>query len=718
MANAMLERPAFFEGQYLGADDLTLLVRYVRGATARQTLGHHTWGIVFGLELVEVEATDGTLELHVQPGVAFDGFGRAIVVTARTRLEVDLFTGAPSGEFPVWIRYAESTQQGVRRGFEVCSTDDVFSRVEEAFELAIGVKDAASELSDPIEVNGESLVDPRLARRAVDENAPIVCDASIPSQGLPDDDAEAVWFVPLGVVVWQAGSPGSFKAREPETLGRDRRLRRYAGAVAESLFAPNGIIRLRERFTPFDATKEVDEQCTAGALTASDFCDDGVRARELVWLEGNVRVLGDARLFAGNLEFRDADGRDYVARTVEGAALTASAPLLLRRKEDNGRGGSDLQILLGKGEAHHRQRLSIAHTEASGDACAPTLSDAIHFVVQDDGTVGIGAVDTELGAPLTIRGTGDKDELVAFEDSAKLARWALNLGSAKTGLNIYEIDGAASRLYVAQGGKIGLGTETPGVALHVKGLDPDLFLDLDATSPNSLTELRFGSDGVVRSNIFWSKATGKTYLANQGVNTLVLASEKLGLGTDSPATTLQVATGQDVSLTTHGFLMLGDTAGLNVVFDDNEIQARKAGAASDLYLQYEGANVSLGALPPTEKLHVVGNVKLGASGELFAPGAAQNLRIVTGAVNGSGGIVSGVGFFVTHTATGVFTVTFTPGFAAAPVVVSTLFESSDANDEIVSVHGVSAASFTVRLTDADEVVEVDQGFSFVAFGTR
>ena len=52
MSTVFAERPRFFEGQFLGADDLDAFLRYAREQDARHMLGAHTWGIVTGIELV------------------------------------------------------------------------------------------------------------------------------------------------------------------------------------------------------------------------------------------------------------------------------------------------------------------------------------------------------------------------------------------------------------------------------------------------------------------------------------------------------------------------------------------------------------------------------------------------------------------------------------------------------------------------------------------
>ena len=76
-----IDRPRFFEGQYLDARDLTTAVEYTRIRDARHLLGAHTWGILIGLALKPL-TTGAQISWFLQPGYAFDGFGRPIVVLA------------------------------------------------------------------------------------------------------------------------------------------------------------------------------------------------------------------------------------------------------------------------------------------------------------------------------------------------------------------------------------------------------------------------------------------------------------------------------------------------------------------------------------------------------------------------------------------------------------------------------------------------------------
>ena len=81
MAVAQDDRPQFFQDQYLGPEDLAAAVEYSRIHQARHSLGAHTWGIAIGLQLLEKPSAAGNnqVDVFIQPGYAWDGFGRPLV---------------------------------------------------------------------------------------------------------------------------------------------------------------------------------------------------------------------------------------------------------------------------------------------------------------------------------------------------------------------------------------------------------------------------------------------------------------------------------------------------------------------------------------------------------------------------------------------------------------------------------------------------------------
>src|SRR5438067_254358 len=128
-----IERTNFFEGQYLGAQDLIAEQEYQSQQDQRHRLGEHTWGIAAGLELKESLQPGGkdAVDVSIQPGYAVDGFGRSIVVLAPYKISEELFaqfrfdSGFPDGSWiPVWLRYREEKTNPPKPGFAVCDVAD------------------------------------------------------------------------------------------------------------------------------------------------------------------------------------------------------------------------------------------------------------------------------------------------------------------------------------------------------------------------------------------------------------------------------------------------------------------------------------------------------------------------------------------------------------------------------------------------------------------
>src|SRR5687768_2676828 len=160
MVTERIERPTFTEGAYLGAADLNAAVEHARLHQARHLLGGHTWGIAIGLDLEEREVpSTGGIEIYVEPGYAWDGFGRPIVVLTPCRLPEEAFrdracpagSGANGCLVDVWLRYHETPTAGPRPRFDRCDGGAAYARVRETFQIEIGDR-AANRQRDTIAV--------------------------------------------------------------------------------------------------------------------------------------------------------------------------------------------------------------------------------------------------------------------------------------------------------------------------------------------------------------------------------------------------------------------------------------------------------------------------------------------------------------------------------------------------------------------------------------
>ena len=342
MSTAFAERPHFFEGQYLGADDLEILLGYLRDQEARHLLGPHTVGIFAGIDLANRVDAAGATEYFLTPGIAIDGYGRPIVVLAPFKLDASLFAQQPSGLVNVWIRYDEASAGGVRKGFEVCDATDAYARVEESFAVETGLRNTIAQREAGVTVADVSFTDAREALGNYLPGRPIACDQAVPAQLFPQPDDPDLWLIPVGRVPWTLGAPGSFGASSDVTEKQSMIFRRHAGIVAEALIAANGLLRLRTRWIDRVAGQTTDQLCQARAPQEKDLvqCNGRVRPLEPIWLEEHTRLKGDGRLFGTRIEWQEALGTDY---------LSGGIALAMRRRPDkNEQNGQDLQVLLGK----------------------------------------------------------------------------------------------------------------------------------------------------------------------------------------------------------------------------------------------------------------------------------------------------------------------------------------------------------------------------------
>src|SRR5262245_61540340 len=177
-----IKRPNYYEGQYLGAQDLIAAQEYQRQQDQRHRLGAHTWGIAVGLELEEVDKSGGGegVDVFIKPGYAVDGFGRTIVVLKHTKIPEALFAQVTFDSldghwFSVWLRYREEKTNPPPQGFAVCDVDEQMHRISESFRIVVAEQLSTSQQHDKVSVAGKLV--------AAEDEVP---DGSVPYQALPD----------------------------------------------------------------------------------------------------------------------------------------------------------------------------------------------------------------------------------------------------------------------------------------------------------------------------------------------------------------------------------------------------------------------------------------------------------------------------------------------------------------------------------------------------
>jgi hypothetical protein len=759
------QRPDFYEGQYLGAADLDLLANFARYQVARHALGAHVWGIAIGLELKERPALGGSgMDVFLQPGLAYDGFGREILVREAIAVPAELFeafTGPPR-RVPVWIRHDPQPTHVPPKGFLDCGQGDQFTRIHEGFAIEVGFRTPDARQSK-ILVAGEYIdAWEGLPSRAATD--PLICDGSIPYQSLPNGGPPMQWLVPIGYVRWDPIGRqliATIEADRRET----RRFRRHIGTVAEEIEAADGLIRLRRRATePLPPPKTLHDTCEQQLLRTGDGEDllydaatQRVRVEDLVWVEGHLRVMpGDAsdshlKLFGGRLELRDRLGDDH------------GVPLWMRRIEENsfagaaGVRGRDLQLLVGA-SADGRNRLAVGQVSVAADGTS-TVRDRL--VVQDNGLVGIGTANptSVLSRPLTVRSIGNPQDVLGFEKPAGNLAWHVSLNSGgNAGLNFGEtnvVDGDG-RLFLREGGDVGIGTLQPQAKLDIQNvavtpmgspLGNDIWLRVGNGIDDGRLWVEYGPQAaptLVLSDFdnppriqFQQTGDAKdesnpefhSWIGHGAgrSNDISVMNARFGVGTTAPnrALTVEGNAGTYLNVRAHNGLfevLVGadGNGGIVSTMTNHDLQLRAGGNHTRMTVKADG-KVGIGTNTPNDQLEVRGDIRLGLAGDLFAAAGGEKLRLIAGRVEDNGNRLSGQGFASWSIGNGVYRVTFPPGtFASTPAVVVTLVNALN-NDNIATIRNLSANGFDVKTVDVsggDNPVDQATEFNFVAVGPR
>jgi hypothetical protein len=561
------ERPTFYQGQYLGPEDLTAAVDYGRIQVARHILGAHTLGIAIGLQLIEKPSAAGNnaVDVFLEPGYAWDGFGRVIVVLSPYKIPAALFQNIvydgsidnPKGHLVrIWLQYSENANQPPAAGFQVCDATGQTARVQETFSVQIGDLTNISDQRDPLSIGGKT-VDALQALSTFDPAAKPVYDLSIPQQALPEDNADALWLIPVGFVRWLPGQTsiqaGAFQPRTAADLTTSDTVRQYIGVVAGSVEAPGSNVEIKARGT----------------------APSTIPSADLLWVDGPTRVQGNVSLFGSQLIFKNQGGGDD------------GIPLLLQRATQQDQSTppktlTSLQIEIGT-DNQGNNMLSVGPLSGVPQPNTPPPPMVQVLNVLDNGKVGVGTLTPQ--NPLGIRGSGGSEDLLSFEDASGHTKWQINQkANGVSGLNFAETGVADFRLFIQAGGKIGVGLQSPTNRLHVD----------DILGIRQKYLFMSGDQG-------WSSLTYNAYHDSANQNWVFPDPAH-------PAVTIEMDDQRAAGVARFEVWTTLSTAKTSWV-------QRMAlnGDTGDVYLAHHGGNVGIGTTTPTAKLQVTGGIKWASS---------------------------------------------------------------------------------------------------------
>jgi hypothetical protein len=352
MATDEILRLHYYERQYLGAADLEDQQTYLRDMRRRHNLGHHTWGIVTGLDLVftPVPGDPTAVNYFVQPGMAIDGFGREIIVMAPVQLDPALFASFNNlGPHDVYISYDQVQAQQPTGGFAQCNVSNQFGRIQETYKIEI---DPNQPTHQDVMVNGK-------AENPASTDMAIPADDSVPYQEFPDDATDPLWLLQLGRVTWD-GLPGTGHNKFPvPTSSDDLTLGRvYVGVVAQTIYAPESMPDPAQPAPANDAPRFVIQprflSSDPKAPDAADFAE--IKGR--LQVDGRIVAEKDLLLYGGQLQFLDTSGSDD------------KIPLWMQRTAGDGGVGTDLHVHIDVGpdpSKADQNRLSVGITAGAAE---------------------------------------------------------------------------------------------------------------------------------------------------------------------------------------------------------------------------------------------------------------------------------------------------------------------------------------------------------------
>lgn len=219
------------------------------------------------------------------------------------------------------------------------------------------------------------------------------------------------------------------------------------------------------------------------------------------------------------------------------------------------------------------------------------------------GFLGIGTADPTARLYIDMTNTSDDNALIINDDEDPLVELRRN----DVGMGFWQLSGNDVKI-----GTI-VGNNSGSMILRTNGADWLRVAPTGDVRMGNLDDyyLRFSGSSV---QSFFNGGVAEMSLQKNG------GKVEVGNLFDFATTKLQIDDGVDVGLAAanSGYLMMGISNAANLILDNNEIQARDAGAAAPLYLQNNGGSVYIG-----DETGFTASHKLGVDGNAVITGALR-----------------------------------------------------------------------------------------------